>query len=109
MTEEQYWEKDCTLVIYYRKAEEIRIEKLNQLSWLQGRYFYDALIRISPILHAFAKKGTKAAPYLKEAYPIGQKATEQTEKNNQNEKFAKGKRYMEAYMVGVNKQFEQRK
>lgn len=61
MTEEQYWDRDSTLVKYYREAEELRQEKFNQEAWLQGMYVYDALARIAPILHAFAKKGTKGS------------------------------------------------
>ena len=30
MTEEQYWDKDCRLVIFYRKAEELRTSRKNQ-------------------------------------------------------------------------------
>lgn len=70
MTEEQYWDKDCRLVIFYRKAEELRTSRKNQEMWLQGAYFYEALSRVSPLLHAFAKKGTKPAPYLAEPFAI---------------------------------------
>ena len=59
MTFEQYWEQDCLLVKYYREAEEIRRERKNQEMWLQGMYYYDALMRVSPILRAFAKKVKK--------------------------------------------------
>ena len=30
---------------------------------------YDALCAVSPLLHAFAKNGTQAVPYLSEPYP----------------------------------------
>ena len=36
----------------------------NYAAWLQGAYIYDALCAVSPILHAFAKGGTKPIPYL---------------------------------------------
>ena len=68
MTEEQYWDKDCCLVKFYRKSEELRKERVNQEAWLQGMYIYDALLRVAPVLHAFAKKGTKPQPYVS---PIG--------------------------------------
>lgn len=70
MTEEQYWDRDCTLVKSYRKAEELRKERVNQEMWLQGMYIYDAISRLSPILRAFAKKGTKAQPYGKRSYRL---------------------------------------
>ena len=84
MTEEQYWDKDNQLVISYRKADELRMARKNQEMWLQGAYIYDALCRVSPILHAFAKKGTKPTPYLAEAYALNEKQAElvQEEKSN---------------------------
>ena len=53
---------DCELVKYYRKAAKIKQDLDNQNAWLQGAYFYEALADVSPILHAFAKKGTKPIP-----------------------------------------------
>lgn len=109
MTEEQYWDRDCCLVKFYREAEEIRRERVNQELWLQGMYFYDALARVSPILHAFAKKGTKAQPYVEEAYPINKKKMEDAQLKKEKAKSQKGVRYMQAYMVTNNKRFEERK
>ena len=106
MTEEQYWDKDCLLTKYYREAEEIRTEKANQMAWLQGMYIYDALARISPILRAFTKKGTKAQPYPGEPYPIGRKSVEDSKNKKEKENYDKAKRYMEAYMVQHNKRLE---
>lgn len=109
MTEEQYWDRDCCLVKFYREAEEIRKERFNQEAWLQGMYFYDALARIAPILHAFAKKGTKAQPYVEEAYPINKKTMEDAKAKKEKAKSQKGMRYMQAYMVANNKRFDERK
>lgn len=109
MTEEQYWDSDCCLVKFYREAEEIRRERFNQEAWLQGMYIYDALARIAPILHAFAKKGTKAQPYVEEAYPIGKNKMEDAQLKKERAKSQKGVRYMQAYMVANNKRFEERK
>ena len=68
MTYEQFWEQDSDLVKYYRKAQEIRFEEQNRLAWLQGMYVYEAIADIAPILHAFAKKGTKARKYSEKPY-----------------------------------------
>ena len=109
MTEEQYWDKDCLLVKYYREAEELRNEKLNQQAWLQGMYIYDAINRVAPILHAFAKKGTKAKPYVEQAYPISKRSAQEAKENEEKVKAQKGIRFMEAYMVQNNKRFKERK
>ena len=109
MTEEQYWDRDCLLTKYYREAEDLRNEKLNQQAWLQGMYFYDAMSRVSPILHAYAKKGTKAQPYVEQAYPISKKSVQNAKAKEEKAKSQKGVRYMQAYMVQNNKRFEERK
>ena len=109
MTEEQYWDKDCCLVKFYRKAEELRKERVNQEAWLQGMYIYDALLRVAPVLHAFAKKGTKPQPYVEEAYPITEKKMENAKSKKEKAKSHKGLLYMQAYMVANNKRFGERK
>lgn len=109
MTEEQYWDKDCTLVGDYRQAEELRSQKANELAWLQGMYVYDAIARISPILQAFAKKGTEARPYVEHPYPITKQSAAHEKDRQQKVTTNKGLQYMEAYMISNNKRFEERK
>lgn len=57
----------------------------------------------------FAKKGTKAQPYVEEAYPINKKTVEEAELKKEKAKSEKGLRYMQAYMVQANKQLQERK
>ena len=106
MTAEQYWDGDPSLVKYYRKAEELRNDKRNQELWLQGMYIYEAICDVSPILHAFAKKGAKPIPYASKPYPLNAKQIKHDEEEKQRELAAKGKRFMEAMTVVVNKRFE---
>jgi phage-related protein len=106
MTAEQYWEGDCTLVKYYRKAEELRNEKRNQELWLQGMYVYEAICDVAPILHAFAKKGTKPTPYSEKPYPLNAKQSARDEEEKQRRLTEKGKRFMEAMATSINKKFE---
>ena len=106
MTPEQYWEGDCMLAKYYRKAEELRNEKRNQELWLQGMYIYEALCEVSPIFHAFAKKGTKPTPYVEKPYPLTAKQIKRDEEEKQRKLAEKGKRFMEAMAASLNKKFE---
>lgn len=69
MTYEQFWDGDCWLAKSYRDAHNLRIKRENEMAWLQGRYVYDAICAVSPLLHAFAKNGTTAHPYLERPYP----------------------------------------
>lgn len=109
MTEEQYWDKDCMLPKYYREAERLRSEKINEQAWLQGMYIYDALARVSPIFNSNAKKGTKAQPYVAKPYPISKKQQEEAEKKKEEAESKKATMYMETYMLNHNKKFKERK
>ena len=105
MTPEQYWEGDCTLTKYYRKAEELRNEKRNQELWLQGMYVYEAIADVSPVLHAFAKKGAKPLPYPSKPYAISEKQIKQEREEKERKIAEKGKRFMTALMQSNNKRF----
>ena len=109
MTEAQYWDGDPALPRYYRKADELRMERQNEEAWLQGMYVYDAIIRLTPILHAFAKKGAKPKPYVEEPYPITQKKQEDKQQRKEKAVSDKGLAKMEAFMQKFNKSFEERK
>ena len=106
MTEEQYWDKDCMLVTYYRKAEELKSNHRNQEMWLQGAYFYDALCRMSPVLRAFAKKGAKPLPYPSEPYPITNEQVKIKESQYDKSVYNKGKALMQGFMARNNRKFE---
>ena len=105
MTPEQYWDGDCTLVKYYRQAEELRNEKRNQELWLQGMYIYEAICDVSPILHAFAKKGVKPLPYPSKPYAISEKQIKKEREEKERKLAEQGKRFMEAMMHSTNKRF----
>lgn len=106
MTYKQYWEEDCILVKYYREADKLKRESANQAAWLQGMYFYDALIRVSPVLAAFAPKGTKPIAYMNEPYPISKNDIVEAERKQAEREKAEIKAKMEAFVVSNNKRFE---
>ena len=107
MSPEQYWDGDCTLVKYYRKAEDLRNEKRNQELWLQGLYIYEAICDVSPILHAFAKKGAKPHPYPSKPYAISEKQIKRDREEKERKLVEKGKKFMEAMMLSTNKRFKE--
>ena len=108
MTYEQFWEQDCDLVRYYRKAAQIKQDLRNQDAWLQGAYYYEALIDASPVFRSFAKKGTKPIPYRNSPYELfGQKNTAKR-REVQEKHDEKAKAFMEAFMVSVNKKFQEK-
>ncbi|MGM9682055.1 MAG: hypothetical protein ACI3XQ_00500 [Eubacteriales bacterium] len=64
-----YWFGDYTFLPFYEQAYESEIEETEYRAWLFGRYVYEAVGCLSPILHAFARKGTKPIDYPGEPHP----------------------------------------
>ena len=94
------------LALYYRKAEEMRQKRKNQELWLQGMYIYEALCDVAPVLHAFAKRGTKPVPYPDHPYSITSKEREAEEERKRKRDQEKAKQYMLGKMAKINKRFE---
>ena len=61
---------------------------------------------MSPLLHAFAKKGTKPAPYLAEPFAITEKQAEYQQEEKDRKIYDKGKALIEGFMAKHNKKFE---
>ncbi len=103
MTFEQYWNEDCCLVSYYRKAHEIKSKRDNELAWLQGMYIYEALCDVSPILNAFAKNGTKPHKYPTEPYAITAKDIRLKQEKKEQMEYEKKMAKMNAFAIEFNK------
>lgn len=101
MTFDQYWNDDCTLVRHYRKADEIRKDRINAEAWLQGAYIYEAFCDVSPVLHAFAKNGTRPNPYPAKPYALNElQAKVKKEEDEKQERVAAAEgfaRFAEAF------------
>lgn len=104
MTYDEFYNKDHTLTISYRRAFEFQREQVNQDLWLQGAYVYEAISRIAPLLIPF-NKHPKAEPYLDKPYPLFNK--NKTDKNVESQAVTndKGFAYMQAAMTRVNNKF----
>lgn len=40
---EEFWHGDYTMLKYYERAHDYRVEEINQQLWLQGLYIYSAV------------------------------------------------------------------
>ena len=109
MTYDQFWKQDPTLVKYYREAEKLRNNKRNEGYWLQGMYIYEAICDVAPILHAFAKNGTKPRPYPDRPYAITKEQVKEQEIEREKKIALKGKRYMEMLMAEDKKKKSMKK
>ena len=105
MTPEQYWDGDPSLPKYYRKAYELQRRRKNEYLWLQGMYIYEALCDVSPLMNAFAKKGTKAHPYADHPYSITQEERKEEKQRQEQRDREKAKQYMLGKMASLNKLF----
>ena len=106
MTPEQYWDGDPALAKYYRKAEELRRKRRNEELWLQGMYIYEALCDVSPVMNAFAKRGTKPRPYSDHPYALTVKERDDERVLREKQDREKARKYMEAKMAAINKRFK---
>lgn len=96
MTWEQYWDGDVWMVKAFREADKLRMERMNGRSHLMGMYVYEALCDVSPLLHAFAKKGTKPLPYPDAPYEIfPKKESRQEQKDREEAERLQAKLYMQ--------------
>ena len=94
MTYQEYWYGEVTEARAFLEAEKIRQkqrrEMTNATAHLFGAYFYESLIDVAPVLHTFAKKGTKPRQYRKEPFPFDDdekqpESEERHERREQNE------------------------
>lgn len=105
MTYDQFWNDDCELAVFYRKAAEIKKDLKNQEAWLQGAYFYEAIIDASPVFNPYAKKGTKPSPYRSEPYDFRSESTNKRQ-SKEDQSMKNTRSFMEAFMVSNNKKYE---
>ena len=83
MTYDQYWFGDPWQMRAYKESYMLRNKRENEMAWVQGIYFTNALGVV--ISNAFSKKGTPPKKYLSEPLDIFPK-TEAEEKAAEEEK-----------------------
>lgn len=90
MTYHDFWYGGAFMVDFYREAHKLKIKEQDENNWMIGMYVYEALCDVSPILHAFSKKGTKPLPYAEKPYLLDKldtsiKSQEQVERDKEQE------------------------
>lgn len=85
MSYDQFWRGDPELVIYYRKADELRQKRANQEAWLNGLYVYDALA--TTVYNMNRKKNQKQKSYMAQPIDFSLEHTQENEEQRvENEK-----------------------
>lgn len=105
MTPKQFWDDDYTLVIAYREAWKLRLEENNRNMWIQGLYIYEALCDVSPLLHAFAKRGTKPHEYLNEPIALTQSEIDARKERDRKRRYEDMRARVSAWAAQKNIQF----
>lgn len=111
MTYDEFWFGDPKLVKYYREYYKLKLREEDRYMWKQGMYVYEALCDVSPVLHAFSKKGTKplqyrSQPMMEETQELpSEQEKEQQQKNDQ----MIARIFFERWARATKKQFENKK
>lgn len=84
------------------KARDLKIKEKNSEFWLQGIYYYQALLCASPIFNSFAKPGTKPIPYLDKPLEFGNEKEIKDEDNTENNAQYIKNEQLKAYMFFNN-------
>lgn len=87
---------------FYEEAHQLKERRENYNLWLQGRYVYEAVGAISPILQAFAKEGTTAKPYLEEPFPLSKEEMEEREERERIKKYNRLKAHVAQWANETN-------
>lgn len=106
MTYDQYWNDNPELVVMYRKAEEIRSHRKNWEMWMNGRYTYDAIMRLVPSLQMWKPK--EPIQYMEEPYPLTRKEYEERMAKEQKRKQEEMRAKMVAFAKAQNEKRKQK-
>lgn len=102
MTYHQFWDGDVFAHKAYKKAYELRQEDRNANYWLQGRYVYDAIVAVAPVLRAFSK-AKKPAEYNEKPYDIAPSQRKRTEEEEERKRYERIKERVQLFADEYNK------
>lgn len=103
MTYDEFWNQDVTMVRAFRKADELKRQRQNEVLWMQGLYVREALL--STVGNMFSGKGATPIEYPKEPYPI---TAVQVEEKKEREQKSMEER-MKADLFALAARMEKRK
>lgn len=69
MTYDEFWNGDTASHRMYRESYRLKVREANEMAWLQGRYVYDAIGAMVPVLRALSK-AKKPGEYPKHPYDL---------------------------------------
>ena len=108
MSYDEFWYGDAYVTKFYVEAHKIKVRQKDEELWMQGMYIYEALCDVSPILHAFSKKGTKPLPFSEKPYLFNSEQFKSEEEKEQEKKNAElmARLHFETWARETKKMFE---
>lgn len=107
MSYDQFWNGQSDMVIYYRKAHELRNRQKNQELWLQGMYFAHALN--ATVGNMFSKKSAKKATYPEEPFPISEQEIKERKEQKERMRMERMKASFMAKAININHRMSERR
>ena len=100
MSYDEYWNGHAILTKYYREAYDLRNHNDEWDRWRRGAYFYDALLRVAPVMRAaFGNGKVEPGKYPEEPWPLTKKEAREREE-------AKRQARLERLMAVLSKESE---
>lgn len=109
MSYNEFWYGNPSLVCDYRKAWEIKQKNEEYARWRSGMYFYDALLKVAPVLRPFAKGRVEPGKYPDRPFPLTEKEAKEQEEQRERENFFAYVKRMEAESERNKKKMESQK
>lgn len=100
MTYQEFWDGDVKAHKMYRLAKREKVIAENRMMWLQGMYFYEALLDAGRYIKAFSK--SKPAPYPDKPYDLFAEERRRREEKEQRERYERIKEKVNAFAKAFN-------
>lgn len=86
MSYDEFWHSNTMRHRAYREAWKLKREQQNWALWWQGYYFYDALVKVAPVMRAaLGKSRVEPGKYPEEPYPLSQKEVEERQEKRREQ------------------------
>lgn len=111
MSYDEFWYDSPYRAKFYLDSHKLKVRQKDEEMWIQGMYIYEALCKVSPVLHAFSKKGTKPLPYSEKPYTALNSDSDKKVDKEQEIKNAQliARLHFENWARETKKQFENKK
>ena len=88
MTYDEFWHSNTARHYAVRKAWKVQRNARNWEMWLQGAYFYDALIKVAPVMRSsLTNANVQPGEYPSEPYPLDEQEAEEREERDRRRNY----------------------